>query len=76
MFRLSARSAATSFPPFGTTFPGGFFDDPNLLNAAQERIGPFDAAVSPGEAFIIMKIYTAVATSGILGTVLSVQLYY
>lgn len=39
----------SSFPPFGTTFPGGLYDDPNLkAGAATNRVGPFDAAVSPG----------------------------
>ena len=38
---------AASFPPFGTTFPGGFFDDPTFRHHDQ-RVGMFDAAVSPG----------------------------
>jgi hypothetical protein len=43
-------TAGGEYPPFGTTFPGGFYDDPNLKAApAGQRIGPFDAAVSPGE---------------------------
>ena len=38
---------AASFPPYGTTFPGGFFDDPVFVHN-DKRVGPFDAAVSPG----------------------------
>ena len=38
---------SASFPPYGTTFPGGFFDDPVFVHHDQ-RVGPFDAAVSPG----------------------------
>ena len=42
-------SDGLSYPPYGTTFPGGFFDDANLKGgAATQRTGPFDAAVSPG----------------------------
>ena len=42
-------SDSKSFPPFGTSFPGGLYDDPNLkAGAATARIGPFDAAISPG----------------------------
>ena len=45
----SNMSDGGSFPPFGTSFPGGLYDDPNLKGgAATARVGPFDAAVSPG----------------------------